>query len=106
MKTKDLIKYREFDRKANPRPSVLGLVKSSYSELTEEIKINGITEPLELWVYRDRALLVEGNHRLAIAIDLGIEDLPVTIKHITGANIVEKEYIKRILIKDNNFVTF
>ncbi len=99
MKTQQLIQYREFDRKNNPAPSWFGIQGTDYGKLSAEIKQNGVTEPLELWVHDSKALLVEGNHRLAIAIDLGIEELPVIVKHITGDDRGESEYIERIKSK-------
>ena len=103
MLTFDLLKYIEFDRKKNPMPMLFGIKTTNYVELKAEIKQNGITEPLELWVHNNNALLVEGNHRLAIAIDLGIKEVPIIIKHITGKDRGEKEYIDRIKLKGKSY---
>jgi hypothetical protein len=65
--TKDLVKFRD---KARTGPRV--------KELVEEIKTRGIREALVLEVGRNgRALLTDGNHRLAAALEAGLETVPV-----------------------------
>ena len=61
--------YKEYDRP----PELTDTLKKAVQEQ------GGIRTPL--WISTDgkTALLVEGNHRLAVAKDLGIEDLPVRI---------------------------
>lgn len=96
LETSILKKYREFDRKKEPTPSFFLIAPTNYDELLNDIKLNGIKEPLEIWVHENKALIVEGNHRLSIAIDLNISSLPVKVKFISGKNREEKEYIERI----------
>jgi len=46
--------------------------------LTEEIKLRGITEPIEIRVREDGSMIIwDGLHRLAVAEKLGIEEIPV-----------------------------
>ena len=67
VKTQDLVKFRD---KARSGPRVKALV--------EEIKTRGIREALVLEVGRNgRALLTDGNHRLAAAIEAGLDTVPV-----------------------------
>ena len=47
-------------------------------ELLEDIKLNGIQEPIEIRVREDGSQIVwDGLHRLAIAVKLGIKDVPI-----------------------------
>jgi hypothetical protein len=68
-------KYREFDRCGED--NIWG---SKYiDELSEDIEKNGIKNPITLQIDGNKGLIVEGNHRLCIAIKLGIETIPVKI---------------------------
>ncbi len=72
--TKDLEQYREWtdDRLRNAQSS------EEYQNLKAEIAKDGIIEPLVIQVSRDgNAKIGEGNHRHAIAKELGIQQLPV-----------------------------
>lgn len=79
----ELQKYAEFDRKSSPL-----LSKEKYAALKADIAENGIKEPLILnYGAKDKiAYIGEGNHRLAIARELGITDIPVRVSG-TGATI-------------------
>ena len=57
-----------------------------YQELKADIKENGIKEPLILMYFQHSksVLLVEGNHRLRIANELGINELPVRVSRYEG----------------------
>ena len=47
-------------------------------KLLEDIRLNGIREPIEIRVREDGSQIVwDGLHRLVIAQKLGIEDIPV-----------------------------
>ena len=47
-------------------------------DLEEDIRQNGIKEPIEIKIREDGSLIVwDGLHRLAIAVRLGIESVPV-----------------------------
>lgn len=48
------------------------------NSLREDIKKNGITAPIEIYIKNDGTIAIEnGNHRLQIARELGIKDIPV-----------------------------
>jgi hypothetical protein len=70
-----LKKYREYDRSQSP------LNKESYEELKADIMENGIKDILIITygTETDTAILGEGNHRLAIAEELGIQAVPVRV---------------------------
>jgi hypothetical protein len=72
--TEELEKYREWtdNRLRNPQDS------EEYQNLKAEILEDGVIEPIIIQVSRDgEAKIGEGNHRHAIAKELGIEQLPV-----------------------------
>lgn len=71
-----LDKIKEFDRGRQPL-----LSKVDYEKLKADIKENGIKEPLMIYYYQQEktVILAEGNHRLAIAKELGIKALPCRI---------------------------
>ena len=69
--------YREFDRCGDDN-----LYGNDYIEkLTSDIKENGIKTPIKLQIDYSKALIVEGNHRLCIAIKLGFKTIPVQVVH-------------------------
>ena len=76
----DLMKFREFDRKKTPKYNA---ENSNYiiNNLKESFKNEGIKEPLiiEYSVEDNSVLLIEGNHRLNTAIDMGLMYLPVRV---------------------------
>jgi ParB-like chromosome segregation protein Spo0J len=56
-----------------------------YAELLEEIRQDGIALPVMIRTYRGQPWLVDGHHRIAAAIDLGIShviwsDLPMELE--------------------------
>lgn len=68
-------KYREFDRCGDDN-----LYGNEYIErLTADIKENGIKIPIKLQIDGGKGLIVEGNHRLCIAIKLGLKTIPVHV---------------------------
>jgi len=75
--TNIVAKYREFNRESNPFPIWLGLPLKDVKSLENDIKINGIVNPLEIMVYKGKTLLVEGNHRLSIALKLKFKKVPI-----------------------------
>lgn len=76
----DLMKFREFDRKKTPK---YNSENSNYiiNNLKESFKNEGIKEPLiiEYSVEDNSVLLIEGNHRLNTAIDMGLMYLPARV---------------------------
>ena len=63
-------RYREYDR---PDDATKVLKKA--------IAEDGVRLPLWISTDGEQALLVEGNHRLAVAKDLGIEELPIRVTY-------------------------
>lgn len=63
-----------------------------FDKLKEDIKKYGIKEPITLQYYvKDNAVrLLEGHHRLKIAKDLGIKEVPVKINVVWGRSIAER----------------
>lgn len=76
VKTEDIAPFIEYDRKEFPRYST-----EKVNELREDIKKNGIKEPLILYygATKGNIILGEGNHRLMIAKELGITEVPVRV---------------------------
>ena len=69
--------YREFDRCDDEQDNIKG--NDYINRLTDDIKANGIKEPIILQIYSGLALVDEGNHRLCIARKLGLEKVPVKV---------------------------
>jgi hypothetical protein len=70
-----LKRYREYDRRKDP------IDKAGYKRLKKDIMENGITD-ISILIYgteTETAMLGEGNHRLAIAEELGIKAIPVRV---------------------------
>jgi hypothetical protein len=70
-----LKKYREYDRLKKP------MSREIYEKLKADIMANGIKD-IAIIMYgteTDTAILGEGNHRLAIAEELGIKAIPVRV---------------------------
>ena len=81
--TKDLNDYREY-----PDEGLRNSQESEeYEELRDEIKEEGVREPLIVIVSKSdgKAKIGEGNHRHAIAKELGIEYLPVRFVFYEGS---------------------
>lgn len=71
-----LWEYREFDR-CDEEDNIKG--NDYINRLTDDIKANGIKQPITLQIYGGLALIDEGNHRLCIAKKLGLKTVPVKI---------------------------
>ena len=103
IKLDDLIYYREFDRSKGDDNSLNNIEK-----LKESFLENGFTEGNELimnYYYNDynipRVILIEGNHRLVAAKDLGMDFLPVRINAYRSDSPKGKRVISPFEI-DNN----
>ena len=57
------------------------------SKLTEDIKQNGIVTPIELKIENGKVEVVNGNHRLSIAKELGLQEVPVKYVNYDMENI-------------------
>jgi hypothetical protein len=73
-----LWEYREFKRDEISVPKVPFMNMYDVDEVIEYVRTNGL-EPLELSVVGERALLTDGNHRIAAAKHLGYYEIPVNV---------------------------
>jgi hypothetical protein len=78
-----LWEYREFKRDETPAPDVPFIHSRSMGEIMSYVKANGF-EPLDLSIVKDRALLIDGNHRIVAAKRLGLDFIPVNVTVIFG----------------------
>lgn len=69
-------KYRAVDR--DRVGSALFDTPSHLDALTDDIRVRGILVPLQLGFNADFGVL-DGNHRVAVAIRLGLDDVPVVL---------------------------
>jgi hypothetical protein len=76
----ELIKFREFDRKVNPKYNQENS-KDNINHLKYMFQSEGVKSPLiiEYSPKENAVLIIEGNHRLNSAIDLGMEFLPARV---------------------------
>jgi hypothetical protein len=67
------------------------LAPEYYNRLKNDIKENGVKEPIILKYYvKDNAIrLFEGHHRLKIARELGIQNVPIKVNVVWGSSIKE-----------------
>src|SRR4029079_1277931 len=77
MSVKELLAYREFDRVAEPAPKIAIFQMYNVDQVTEWVRSHGITKPLELSIFEDKALLTDGNHRVVAADRLNMDMVPV-----------------------------
>lgn len=93
-----LWKYREFDRCGSD--NIYG--DEYIDKLTDDIKNNGIKNPINLQIYSNKGLIVEGNHRLCIAKKLGIDKLYVKVS-IRAFGSINKKKSKKIEYEPNKW---
>lgn len=76
----ELVKFREFDRKVKPKYNQDNS-RDNINHLKFMFQKNGVQEPLiiEYSAQDNAVLVVEGNHRINSAIDLGMEYLPARV---------------------------
>lgn len=81
----DIDNYKEYNWSSNVFRNK-GHKPEYWDELVEDIKKNGIKTPLTIILYKHehKAKLGEGNHRLGVAKQLGIEFLPVRFEYYMG----------------------
>lgn len=92
--TSFLYKYKEFDRLCGD--NIHGDNYILY--LGEDILKNGIKSPVTLQIDSElNALLVEGNHRVCLAVMLGITNIPTKIKYAEFGS-VNKSKAKKLNI--------
>ncbi len=73
----DISQFVEVDRASDPRTS------ENVNELSKQIaKDGGVKEPIVLTVFKDKkAVITEGNHRVAAAKQLGIKSIPTRVEY-------------------------
>lgn len=88
VKVSDIYKYKEFDRKVKSPKG-----QNYYQNLKNDIFKNGITNPITIQysVIDSKLLVVEGNHRLAIAKELKIEYIPAYIEVVFNKTKIGKK---------------
>lgn len=75
--------YREFDRSVTPAPTCFGMIQYTVEQVAEWIKTNPI-DPVQMVVIdNEKALLVDGCHRLKGSIMNNFKSIPVEFTHIT-----------------------
>lgn len=80
--TEELLNYREYDRVAKPAPCIPFVQGYTVEQVKEWMSTQPTIEPLELCIYGDKALLTDGNHRIAAAHQLGIKTMLVEVRFI------------------------
>jgi hypothetical protein len=71
----ELLPLREFDRETETHSG-----PETLNKLTEDIRKNGIKNPITVEIYDGKAIVTEGNTILAAANRLGIKNIPVEVK--------------------------
>jgi hypothetical protein len=83
---KELDKYKEYDW-SRTKFRKMDIEPEYWDKLVKEIKKDGIRNPLTIILYKHepkRAKIGEGNHRLGIAKEIGLKDLPVRFEYWMG----------------------
>jgi len=75
--------YREFKRDEVAAPKIPFMNMYDVEEVIEHVRFNGL-EPLELSIIGEKALLTDGNHRIAAAKQLGYHEVPVFVMVFFG----------------------
>jgi ribosomal protein S18 acetylase RimI-like enzyme len=78
----ELVKFAEFDRLGKDE---LSFSRENIIKLKKDIRENGFKYPLIIEYYQGekKALLIEGNHRIAVALFIGAKELPVRVVRST-----------------------
>jgi len=75
----DLVaRYRAVDREVIPAPSSVVDTPAHLDRLAESIAANGIRVPLRMG-FNNRYGYLDGNHRIAVALRLGLPEVPVEL---------------------------
>ncbi len=86
MRTAELLNYREFDRVANPAPVTM-FSCNDVESIKKWMSTTTNIVPLEIAICGNKALLVDGNHRVAAANILNIENLPVIVTYYNSVEL-------------------
>lgn len=73
-----VVRYRAVDREQVPAPPEVVNTPQHLDALTASIRARGIQVPLRLQFNRSFGFL-DGNHRVAVALRLGLRELPVEL---------------------------
>ena len=58
--------------------------------IKESIKKEGVKEPITIFVnHLGDAYISEGNHRTALAADIGLKDVPVEVRYFAGGELID-----------------
>jgi ParB-like chromosome segregation protein Spo0J len=74
-------RYRAVDRELIGAPAHVVDTPAHLDSLTEDVRQNGILVPLDLGFNAEFATL-DGNHRIAVAIRLGLGEVPVALREL------------------------
>ena len=76
--TELVTRYRAVDREFIGAPAHVVDTPSHLDALTKDIRLRGIVVPLEL-SFNEEFGALDGNHRIAVAIRLGLDEIPVQL---------------------------
>jgi ParB-like chromosome segregation protein Spo0J len=76
--TELVARYRAVDREQVPAPAYVVDTPQHLDALTASIRVHGVQVPLRLEFNRSFGFL-DGNHRIAAALRLGLRELPVEL---------------------------
>ncbi|HVW34898.1 MAG TPA: ParB N-terminal domain-containing protein [Acidimicrobiia bacterium] len=78
LRTDLVARYRAVDREVVPAPSDVVDTPAHLDHLAESIAANGIRVPLRMG-FNTRYGYLDGNHRIAVALRLGLPEVPVEL---------------------------
>ena len=78
LRTELVARYRAVDREVVPAPSAVVDTPAHLDRLAESIAANGIRVPLRMG-FNTRYGYLDGNHRIAVALRLGLPEVPVEL---------------------------
>jgi hypothetical protein len=76
-----VLRYRAVDRELVGAPAHVVDTPEHLDWLTGDIRERGIATPLDL-AFNDRFATLDGNHRIAVALRLGLAEVPVTLREL------------------------
>lgn len=76
-----VVRYRAVDREFIGAPEWVVDTPRHLDALTADIGRHGILTPLDL-AFNEEFATLDGNHRIAVALRLGLESVPVTLRRL------------------------
>jgi hypothetical protein len=76
-----VVRYRAVDREFIGAPAWVVDTPRHLDELTADIGRHGILTPLDL-AFNEEFATLDGNHRIAVAVRLGLESVPVALRRL------------------------